>query len=518
MARSRRIVVAGPWPVRTSVESGQGQDDVAQGALHRGVVAAGEVGAPDRAGEQHVAGDDRPVEPLAGGQPVGDDVEREHRRPLGVPGGVEHLEGQPRQLEALTVDDLDDPLRLAPRGPLPELGLEHRQGARVHRAERVVEAVAVVGVDVGRGLAPAHRRHRVDVVEVAVGEQHGGRPEPVLREDAAQGVLDPDARVDDEALLPRPGGQDVAVGAEGGGGEGDGEHVREPNRAACLHWAPLFVRRRRTTGLTKKQERARARRRWEKQQAREAQRAADRARLARVAAVVGVVVLVVGLLAVLGLTLGRDQGTPSAGSTPSPSGTTLAGCALPPASLGTGAQLTLPDKKEAEGKTYTATLTTNCGDIVLRLDGTKAPQAVASFLQLARTNYWQDSPCHRLTATAALKVLQCGDPTGTGGGDPGYGFGVENAPKDGVYPRGTLAMARTTDPKKGNGGQFFLVYGKTTLPDPDGYTVFGTVTSGLDIVDKVAAAGVAPNGKSPTDGAPAAPISILSVAVTEEKS
>ncbi|HYJ26479.1 MAG TPA: peptidylprolyl isomerase, partial [Nocardioides sp.] len=105
----------------------------------------------------------------------------------------------------------------------------------------------------------------------------------------------------------------------------------------------------------------------------------------------------------------------------------------------------------------------------------------------------------------------------TGQGTPGYGYAVENAPEDGKYPRGTLAMARTSDPKEGNGGQFFIVYGDSTLPDPDGYTVFGTVTSGLDIVDKIAAAGVAPGGSSPDDGFPAAPISILRVAVTEKK-
>ena len=62
-------------------------------------------------------------------------------------------------------------------------------------------------------------------------------------------------------------------------------------------------------------------------------------------------------------------------------------------------------------------------------------------------------------------------------------------------------MARTRDPEKGNGGQFFIVYGDSSLPDPDGYTVFGTVTYGLDIVDRIAAAGVAPGG-SPDDGAP----------------
>ena len=116
-----------------------------------------------------------------------------------------------------------------------------------------------------------------------------------------------------------------------------------------------------------------------------------------------------------------------------------------------------------------------------------------------------------------FKLLQCGDPTGAGDGSPGYGFGVENAPKDGTYKRGQIAMARTSDPKTGNGGQFFIINGDTSLPDPDGYTVFGTVTKGLDIVDKIAAAGVQPGGESETIGAPAAPISILRVAVTEKK-
>lgn len=268
--------------------------------------------------------------------------------------------------------------------------------------------------------------------------------------------------------------------------------------------------------MTKEQERARARRRYEKVQKKRAKRAADRARMMRVGAAAATVLVVVGLLAFLGMRFSGDD-DPAAEATPTASTTTAAGCEPPPSPLGTGAELDLPDQKTAEGKTFVATLETNCGDIELTLDGTKAPQAVASFIQLADTNYWQSSPCHRLTAAETLKVLQCGDPTGTGSGDPGYGFGVENAPKDGTYQRGTLAMARTNDPEKGNGGQFFLVYGDSSLPDPDGYTVFGTVTKGLDIVDRIAAAGIAPGGSSPTDGAPAAPISILRVAVTEKK-
>ncbi len=260
--------------------------------------------------------------------------------------------------------------------------------------------------------------------------------------------------------------------------------------------------------MTRKQERARARRRYEKRQSSMVQRAADRDRLRVVGVMAGVVGLVVVVLAVLGAVFSTVQ--PAAART-------AAGCEPPPQSLGTAAELELPDKATVAGKQYTATITTNCGDIEVDLDAADAPQAVASFVQLARENYWLDGPCHRLTTSETLKVLQCGDPTGTGQGTPGYGFGVENAPEDGKYPRGTLAMARTSDPEKGNGGQFFIVYGDTTLPDPDGYTVFGTVTAGLDIVDAEAAAGVAPGGSSTDDGPPAAPISILRVAVTEKK-
>ncbi len=261
--------------------------------------------------------------------------------------------------------------------------------------------------------------------------------------------------------------------------------------------------------MTKKQEHDRARRRWEKQQAALAARAEKRARTRRIAAIVATVAVVGALVGGLAIALKPDA--------PAEPAQTAAGCEQPPAPLGTAAKLELPDKATAKSATWTATLTTNCGDIVLDLDGAKAPQAVASFIQLARADYWLNSPCQRLGVGEGFKLLQCGDPTGTGQGNPGYGFGVENAPKDGKYPRGSVAMARTQDPVKGNGGQFFLVNGETSLPDPSGYTIFGTITKGLDIVDKVAAAGVQPGGESETIGAPEAPISILRVAVTEKK-
>ena len=171
-----------------------------------------------------------------------------------------------------------------------------------------------------------------------------------------------------------------------------------------------------------------------------------------------------------------------------------------------------PPEIEVSG-TLTGVISTNCGEVEVELFADLAPTTVASFDFLGTEGYWDGSPCHRLT-TQGIFVLQCGDPTGTGRGGPGYTFGIENAPADGSYPRGTLAMARSQDPHS-NGGQFFIVYQDTELPvEGGGYSIFGRVTSGMDIVDRVAEQGVDGGG---ADGPPAAPISILSVEATQEK-
>lgn len=169
-----------------------------------------------------------------------------------------------------------------------------------------------------------------------------------------------------------------------------------------------------------------------------------------------------------------------------------------------------PAKTLAQGKLWNATVTTSCGPIELELYGDKAPQTVSSFLFLARSGFYAGSPCHRLTTSEALKVLQCGDPTGTGTGGPGYTYGTENVPKDGAYPVGTLAMARGGQTTS-NGSQFFLTTGDSTLPtEGGGYSIFGTVTKGMDVLAKVAAGGIA-GGQS--DGAPARAISIEKITV-----
>ncbi len=233
-----------------------------------------------------------------------------------------------------------------------------------------------------------------------------------------------------------------------------------------------------------------------------------------VAAAVAVLLVVGGL--VLAAVLGGD---PDPGSTPAPAAAPAdlpsvppGECVEPPTPPASPQQFdSAPDPGDAEGAVWTATLSTTCGPIVVDLYGDKAPQTVSSFLFLAEQGYWADSACHRLT-TSGIFVLQCGDPTGTGSGDPGYGYGVENAPADGTYPRGTLAMARTPDPDS-NGGQFFLVYQDSQIPDATGYSIFGKVVQGMDIVDRVAAAGV---GGSIGPEAPAQPISILDVTVEKK--
>jgi peptidyl-prolyl cis-trans isomerase B (cyclophilin B) len=248
----------------------------------------------------------------------------------------------------------------------------------------------------------------------------------------------------------------------------------------------------------------------------------DARRNKQVLGIVVVMVVIIGGFVGLTFALNKNNKTAPVGQAsaqptsarPTPA-KPVAGCVAPPA-VPTGKRSgTLPDKKTAAGKTFIATVTTNCGVITVELDGTKAPQTVASFLSLAKSGYWSDSPCHRLTTATPLFVLQCGDPTGTGLGTPGYGYGVENPPANFTYPAGTLAMARTSNPKS-NGGQFFIVYKDTTLNDPTGYSIFGKITSGMDIVDRVAAAGATPADAN-QNTAPLQPISILAVNVTEKK-
>jgi peptidyl-prolyl cis-trans isomerase B (cyclophilin B) len=156
---------------------------------------------------------------------------------------------------------------------------------------------------------------------------------------------------------------------------------------------------------------------------------------------------------------------------------------------------------------------TNCGNIVVTTVGAKAPITITQLATLARGGYFNDSLCHRLT-TKGLYVLQCGDPTATGGGGPNFTYRDENLPAEGLYnyPAGTVAMANSGPGANGagtNGSQFFLVFADTTLGA--NYTIWGTITQGLDIVKAIAKAGVKGGG---ADGTPNQPISIKRVTVS----
>ncbi|WP_394280119.1 peptidylprolyl isomerase [Microbacterium sp.] len=150
-----------------------------------------------------------------------------------------------------------------------------------------------------------------------------------------------------------------------------------------------------------------------------------------------------------------------------------------------------------------ATLQTSAGDIAIALDASRTPCTVGSFLSLAAQGYYSDTQCHRLT-TVGIFVLQCGDPSATGRGGPGYRYADE---LDGTetYPAGTVAMANAGADT--NGSQFFLVYEDTELPPS--YTVFGQMdAAGLEVVRSIAASG-AEGGAS--DGAPASAVTITGV-------
>jgi peptidyl-prolyl cis-trans isomerase B (cyclophilin B) len=281
-----------------------------------------------------------------------------------------------------------------------------------------------------------------------------------------------------------------------------------------------------------KRERELARAKYERQQARRVERDAARRRRNQVLAVVAALVVVVGAVVALLLTNrgsdevadGTSSSSPSAStsvspsaspsgstsSSPSPSTTTsVAGCTTPPEPTVKTQTWSAPPSGTLAAPA-TITLATNCGDIVIEtVDPAKAPKTTSSMAFLVSQGFYTDSSCFRLT-TEGIFVLQCGSPNNDGTGGPGYTVPDENLPADGAnnYPRGTVAMANAGPGTAGS--QFFIVYKDTTL-GPD-YTIWGTVVSGLDVVEKVAAAGTA-NGSG--DGQPAQPI-VITKATTSE--
>jgi peptidyl-prolyl cis-trans isomerase B (cyclophilin B) len=266
------------------------------------------------------------------------------------------------------------------------------------------------------------------------------------------------------------------------------------------------------SGASNKRRKELAAAKLERQSARRAARAARRRRNQRIGWTIAALVAV-GAIAVVLLwprSTGSDVAEPSTSpsASASPSATADIGCDPAPTPPAEPASWdSAPDSSIKKKTDYTLTLDTNCGSIVIETDAADAPETVNSMLWLAEQGYFDSTLCHRVT-TDGIYVLQCGDPTATGAGGPGYTVPDENLPAEGSanYPAGTVAMANAGPGTSGS--QFFIVYEDTTLPAS--YTIWGTVTSGLDVVQRVAAAGVAGGG---TDGSPAAPIGIVSATV-----
>jgi peptidyl-prolyl cis-trans isomerase B (cyclophilin B) len=170
-----------------------------------------------------------------------------------------------------------------------------------------------------------------------------------------------------------------------------------------------------------------------------------------------------------------------------------------------------PDSEPGDLGTMTAVMTLNGQDVTMSLDGAAAPCTVNSWEFLAANGYFDDTVCHRLATSDTLGVLQCGDPSGTGGGGPGYRMAEENL-VGASYPAGTVAMANTGQPAS-TGSQFFLVHSDSTLPPQ--YTVVGTITDGLDVIEEIAAAGTVDGS---TDGAPAAGADVSGLVVERSDS
>jgi peptidyl-prolyl cis-trans isomerase B (cyclophilin B) len=269
-----------------------------------------------------------------------------------------------------------------------------------------------------------------------------------------------------------------------------------------------------------KQRRQAAQRRLQRQLERRAELARKRRRNVLIGVTTAAVVLVVGVVLLLTGIGGDDSGSAAAQPTPSSPAAPTPGvvdgsdgtCDWTPADTAANPNLQADTGTPPVEVTPTGTtevdITTNAGPIGLTLDNANAPCAVASMVYLAGQGYFDDTVCHRETDSEGLKVLQCGDPSGTGAGGPAYQFPTQ-VTGDETYPRGTVAMANSG--QGFDGSQFFLVYGDSQLP-PD-YTVLGTIDEpGLATLDAIAANGNdASNG--PGDGAPTQEVRIQSLTV-----
>lgn len=157
-------------------------------------------------------------------------------------------------------------------------------------------------------------------------------------------------------------------------------------------------------------------------------------------------------------------------------------------------------------KMYTAVLLTSAGTIVIELNAAQTPVTVNNFVYLARNNFYNSTPFHRVIRGF---MIQGGDPKGDGTGGPGYRF--DDEPFAGTYSRGTVAMANAGP--NTNGSQFFIMH--ANYPLPPSYVIFGRVASGLEVVDAIATAPTM-SSASGESSKPLAPVIVQSVEIIEK--
>lgn len=163
------------------------------------------------------------------------------------------------------------------------------------------------------------------------------------------------------------------------------------------------------------------------------------------------------------------------------------GCEVPSKPEAKNVDLKAPPQTVKSGDELTAVVDTSCGTFDIALDTTQAPITTNSFAYLADQGVYDDSLWHRIIPGF---VIQGGDPATDGSGGPGYSV-VEAPPKTLKYKPGVVAMAKTGTESAGtSGSQFFVVTG-TSSPLPPEYALVGTVSDGMDVVDKLGKLGSA---------------------------
>ncbi len=205
---------------------------------------------------------------------------------------------------------------------------------------------------------------------------------------------------------------------------------------------------------------------------------------------------------------GTPTASPSATTSVKPSTTPSASTGAPNKKSWTSAPAMTIDAK----KTYEATFDTNKGSFKVALFADSAPKTVNNFVFLAKESYYNDVVFHRIMKTF---MIQTGDPTGTGGGGPGYTIPDElKSPHK--YELGTVAMAKTMQPNSG-GSQFFICVTNECggLNSSPNYTIFGKVSEGLENVQKIASTPVKASATGESS-VPTEEVKIKSITISEK--